>query len=80
MFWWTVENLEQIRSKYNLSAEEKLFIEIEQLRIQHLERIKVTYVKGNIPKYKSLKKSIEDRIKVNGFKFNSSKQFIYEFE
>ncbi|KAK2424589.1 hypothetical protein QL285_034936 [Trifolium repens] len=63
MFWWTVENLEQIRSKYNLSAEEKLFIEIEQLRIQHLERIKVTYVKGNIPKYKSLKKSIEDRIK-----------------
>jgi hypothetical protein len=84
MFWWTVENLEQIRSRYNLSAEEKLFIEIEQLRIQHLERIKVTYVKGNIPKYKSLKKSIEDRIKVtykeNGFKFNSSKQFIYEFE
>ncbi|KAK2370636.1 hypothetical protein QL285_083669 [Trifolium repens] len=63
MFWWTVENLEQIRSRYNLSAEEKLFIEIEQLRIQHLERIKVTYVKGNIPKYKSLKKSIEDRIK-----------------
>ncbi|WJX74055.1 hypothetical protein P8452_57764 [Trifolium repens] len=64
MFWWTVENLELIRRKYYLSDEQKLFIEIEQLRIQHLERTSCKdSLTGNIPKYESLKKSIEDKIK-----------------
>jgi hypothetical protein len=68
MFWWTVENLELIRRKYYLSDEQKLFIEIEQLRIQHLERTSCNdSLKGNIPKYESLKKSIEDKIKVSNF-------------
>jgi len=62
---WNIENLEHIRRNYCLSDWQKIMIEIELFKIQHIERASGNdSVKANVSNYESLKKCIEDKIKV----------------
>lgn len=64
-FCWNNENLDHIRKNYSLNDWGNLVIEIEIFKIQHLERVSGNdSVKANISSYESLKKRIEDKIKV----------------
>ncbi|KEH39158.1 proton pump interactor, putative [Medicago truncatula] len=64
-FCWNNENLDHIRKNYSLNDWGNLVIEIEIFKIQHLERVSGNdSVKANISSYESLKKRIEDKIKI----------------
>jgi len=64
-FCWNIENLDHIRKNYGLNDWGNLVIEIELFKIQHLERASGNdSAKANISNYESLKKRIEDKIKV----------------